>query len=217
MPPLKVGVVGAGIAGLAGVGLRRAGHRVTLFEASTFKREVGAAITITPNGTRVLDAWGFDHDEAGAVEAKQARMVNHETLVPVMQVDIERTRERFGSVVNFYHRVDLHSGLRDLLIDEKLDAPPAAFNLGQRVANLDIASGTVILEDNHRFEMDLLVIANGFRTPFAELITGQPEPASQNRPSGPFAQCTGRSSTLTRSNSGRSCIGKTNWQGSGRP
>jgi salicylate hydroxylase len=75
--PFQIGIIGAGIAGLgAAIGLRRAGHDVEVFEQSQFKNEVGAAITITPNGTRVLDYWGFDHGKAGGVSSEQASQFN---------------------------------------------------------------------------------------------------------------------------------------------
>lgn len=45
---LQLGVISAGIAGpSAAIALRRAGHRVEVFEQSELKQEVGAAITMT--------------------------------------------------------------------------------------------------------------------------------------------------------------------------
>ena len=44
-----------------------------IYERSRFKNEVGAAIVISPNGTLVLNHWGFDFDKAGAVVSKQIR------------------------------------------------------------------------------------------------------------------------------------------------
>jgi hypothetical protein len=46
-------------------------QHVKVFERSQFKNEVGAAITITPNATRVLNHWGFNYKIAGAVENHQ--------------------------------------------------------------------------------------------------------------------------------------------------
>ena len=56
----RAAVIGAGIAGLSSAtALRRAGWRVTCFEKSRFKNEVGAAITVPPNATVALAHWGL--------------------------------------------------------------------------------------------------------------------------------------------------------------
>ena len=39
-----------------------------VFERSRFQNENGAAVSITPNGTRILDHWGFDFVKAGGIE-----------------------------------------------------------------------------------------------------------------------------------------------------
>jgi len=91
-PGLQVGVVGAGVAGLsAASALRRIGHNVEvncpasascstpnllalltslpqIFERSLFKNENGAAVSIPPNGGRILKHWGFDSVKAGGIE-----------------------------------------------------------------------------------------------------------------------------------------------------
>lgn len=66
--PLNVAVIGAGLGGLsAAVALRRQGHHVTVYERHDFAGEVGAAIGITPNGTRILEELGVDVQAAKPV------------------------------------------------------------------------------------------------------------------------------------------------------
>lgn len=58
----KAGVVGAGIAGLsAAIALNKSGWDVDVYERSRMKHEVGAAITIMPIATAILESWGFEY------------------------------------------------------------------------------------------------------------------------------------------------------------
>ena len=81
--PINVIVVGAGIAGLsAAIGLRRAGHHVELFEQSRFTNEIGAALNICPNASRLLSRWGFDSISAEAVTVQTVIKLNFEVNIP---------------------------------------------------------------------------------------------------------------------------------------
>jgi salicylate hydroxylase len=56
---LKVGLIGAGIGGLAAaIAIARAGCDVTVLEAATELGEIGAGIQMTPNVSRLLIRWG---------------------------------------------------------------------------------------------------------------------------------------------------------------
>jgi len=58
--PLKVIIVGAGIAGLASaIGLKKAGHDVVLLEQVHEIAEVGAGIQMAPNAARIMGRFGF--------------------------------------------------------------------------------------------------------------------------------------------------------------
>lgn len=59
--PLEIAVIGGGLGGFAAaLSLRRAGHRVTVYERAHFAGEVGASISCAANGTRWLEEWGVD-------------------------------------------------------------------------------------------------------------------------------------------------------------
>lgn len=112
--PLQVGIVGAGIAGLAAaIAASRAGHSVEIFEKSRFKNEIGAAMTITPNATAVLDRWKFDFEKSGAVEYRQFRFLKGETLEILRRESLDDINKLYGHRMWFLHRADFHEALRN--------------------------------------------------------------------------------------------------------
>lgn len=58
--PLKIIIVGAGIAGLvAAIGLKKAGHDVVILEQVREIAEVGAGIQMAPNAARIMGRFGL--------------------------------------------------------------------------------------------------------------------------------------------------------------
>lgn len=96
--PLKLNIliVGASIASLTAItALRTVGHKITvnhhsipaqnltdgqIFASSTPLNEVGAAITLAPNGTRLLSHLGFEFEAAKGVRIKSPSMYFGDTL-----------------------------------------------------------------------------------------------------------------------------------------
>lgn len=178
--PLQIGIIGAGIAGLgAAVALSRAGHSVEIFEKSYFKNEVGAAITITSNGTAVLDKWGFDFEKARATENLQTRLQKGKTLEKIYSESLTEVEGLYGHKVWFFHRVDLHEGLRDV-IRKTLNHLPVV-RLGAEVKDLDCEGGLIALTDGSKHMKDLVVVADGTHSCFVSHVTGMDLPT---RPTG---------------------------------
>lgn len=142
----------------------------------------------------MLDSWGLDDVNAGAVEAKTLRMVDAHTLEPAFFDDLAGVRREFGAQMAFYHRVDLHNGLKDLATttqdreggggsgssnsnsSELLSSgPPAVIRLGQAVVDIDCEAGVLVLADGTRVTKDLLVVADGIKSRFISKITGEPD------------------------------------------
>ncbi|KAG8666613.1 hypothetical protein FPOAC2_11729 [Fusarium poae] len=164
---LKVGIIGAGIGGLsAAIALRRTGAQVEIFERSNFKDEIGAAITITPNGMRVLRHFGFDPKTARGVQNKQMRMVDPHTLKDAIVENFSHVEDDYGAPFMFFHRVDLHTALKEMALstDELYPGSPVIIRNGHSVTSLDCKSGTIVLDNEEAFEKDLVVVADGVRT-----------------------------------------------------
>ncbi|CAK1354624.1 unnamed protein product [Cercospora beticola] len=169
-PPLNVAIIGAGIAGLsAGIALKRSSSSsiVKIYEKSTFKNEIGAAITLTPNANRILDRWGFDAKVYGETDKLLVRMVNATTLDVEYQFGFQDVPERFGHNFNAFHRVDLHRGLRTMA--EELGVE---ILLGKEVIDLDCGNGLLNFKDGASAKHDLVVVADGIRSELVKTVSG---------------------------------------------
>ncbi|KAK5129000.1 hypothetical protein LTR85_000333 [Meristemomyces frigidus] len=173
---LKCGIIGAGIAGLAAaIALRRAGHEVEVFEKSTFKNEIGAAITLTPNSLLVLDRWGFDESKAGSTEKQQSRILDPETMELKVHIDLTGVRERFGGHgFAAFHRVDLHEEMRRMARELGVEA-----SLSKQAVAVDCEAGVIGFRDGGRVKKDLVIVADGIKSGFVKTITGEDIPTKK--------------------------------------
>jgi salicylate hydroxylase len=132
--PLKILIVGAGIAGLsAAISCRRAGHDVQIYERSALNNELGAAIHVCPNASRGLLAWGLDPVKARFVTCQRSFRAHGTTMVKFHEADDSYITEKFGSPWYFAHRVDLHEELKRLATQTEGEGKPAVVNLKSEV------------------------------------------------------------------------------------
>ncbi|KAK2760997.1 salicylate hydroxylase [Colletotrichum kahawae] len=174
---LDVTIVGGGIAGLtAAISLRRAGHRVTIYEKSALNNEIGAAINVQTNASRPLVALGMDPVRARFVPARGSKRLRGDTLDLVHSLELGVIADKYGSPWYFAHRVDLHQELKRMATAADV-GPPLTIKLRSEVMSYDPENAAITLSDGTTITSDLVVVADGIHSAGVEAVLGSPNPA----------------------------------------
>ncbi|OGM44354.1 monooxygenase [Aspergillus bombycis] len=167
--PINVVVVGAGLAGLgAAISLSRAGHEVQVIEQSGFLNEVGAAIHVAPNATRILKAWGCELKSLHPVYCKKLQVWDASGNLMWTPIIALNTSDEWLLT----HRVDLHNALRTIATNEA-NGRKINIRLSSRVLSVDAEAGKVVLEDGTIYVADLVVGADGIHSRTVQAIVGE--------------------------------------------
>ena len=162
MPRVEALIVGAGVGGLAAaLALQRAGWRVVVQEQAAVLGEVGAGVMLSPNATRLLEAWGL-----GAA----ARRIGYNPKFTAVRDGLDGEllsstplgidgHHADGSPFLHVHRADLHG----LLLEAVRRNDPDCLWLGRRLHALDQDGDgvTAVFDDGTRLRAAMLVGADG--------------------------------------------------------
>ncbi|KAM3436306.1 hypothetical protein NHJ13734_005139 [Beauveria thailandica] len=177
---LNVGVVGGGIGGMSvGIALRRAGHKVTIYEKHDFVGEVGASVSCAANGTRWLHEWGVDVAKGDPVVLKKLINRDWKTGEPVSVYDLDDYEERWGHVYNMFHRQYMHTMLKDCAMQEEGSGVPVKLVVNHQCDSIDVESGTITFKNGASAQHDLIVGADGI----GSAVRGQLGIHPEKRPS----------------------------------
>ncbi|KAK8163251.1 hypothetical protein BC567DRAFT_200667 [Phyllosticta citribraziliensis] len=173
---LKILIAGAGIGGLtAAIYLRQAGHKVTVFEQSSFANELGAAVHIAPNTNGVLRRIGIKADEFGAI-ANHAQVADYDTSGKLIRsFPTAGVSQLFQHKWLLCHRVHLHEHLmQKATAPTDLDNPgvPVEVQTSLRVADIDPHAATVALESGVTFHGDVVIGADGVHSRARSKVPG---------------------------------------------
>ncbi|EME42349.1 salicylate hydroxylase-like protein [Dothistroma septosporum NZE10] len=169
--PLDVAVIGGGIGGLAvSIALRRAGHKVTIYERADFAGEVGASISCAANGMRFLHEWGVDIEKGDGVYLKQLINRDWQTGEPVSVYDLSDYEEKWGQPYYMFHRQDMHRMLMDCALEEEGEGTPVQLIVNHKAVDLDTDSGLVTFGNGTKVQHDAIVGADGIGSQIRKLI-----------------------------------------------
>ncbi|KAI3336709.1 FAD/NAD(P)-binding domain-containing protein [Xylariaceae sp. AK1471] len=175
---MKVVIVGAGIGGLgAAIALNRAGHDVEVYESSSFLNEVGAAIHIAPNASRVMKSWDCDFETLSPVDCEGISLYSAADLKLIKTfVDMKSFQEKHGIKDRWVmvHRVDVHNALRSLA-ERGFQGRTVKIHLNSKVESVNAETGEVHFQDGRKVKGDLVIGADGLhsRTVQAILASGR--------------------------------------------
>ncbi|MFI5842020.1 FAD-dependent oxidoreductase [Catenuloplanes sp. NPDC051500] len=164
---MQVTIVGAGIAGSAtAIGLSALGHQVTVCEAGPAVATGGSFISLATNALRALDVLGVPELPVGFPVARQRMWTASGRLLG----DVARGRRASDPTLSITApRAGLVNALRD-----RCRAAGATIWPGSRVAGLSDDLLGVRLADETILESDLIVAADGLRSPIRAAL----DPAS---------------------------------------
>jgi salicylate hydroxylase len=158
----RIAVIGAGIGGLTlAIALRRHGISVDIYEQTPELREVGAAVALSANATRLYDQFGLATEmvlRGFEVEALIYRDGRTGRRVGKHEVGASY-RARFGAPYIGIHRPDLQVILSTA-------AGLDGIQLGKRLVDIDDTGRQAVLhfDDGSTAEADLVVGADGARS-----------------------------------------------------
>ena len=152
-----------------------------VFEKSKFAAEIGAALVLSPNGSRVLRHLGFSFERARGCRITAWDTLDGATLTKLRSLDLADAEARFGAPLVTVHRVDLHKELLRLASEPTCGSKRNVdLRLDCRVVRADAENGTVELADGSVYTADMVVAADGLHSVVKEAVLGSQIPAPRD-------------------------------------
>ncbi|KAJ5098206.1 monooxygenase [Penicillium argentinense] len=151
---------------------------------SKFSNEVGAAIHVAPNATRILRDWACDFAALHPVQCKRFQVWDQQANIistPFLTEEIQKKLDIHDDWL-LTHRVDLHNALR-AAASREIDGRKIDIRFASRVTSVllinlnfvpdqDAEAGEVTLCDGIKFNGDLVVGADGIHSKSVYAVTG---------------------------------------------
>ncbi|KAJ6062411.1 uncharacterized protein N7446_006531 [Penicillium canescens] len=172
---LDIAVVGGGIGGMsAATAMRRAGHKVSIYERADLIGQAGASISCAANGTRWLHEWGVDVAKGDGVILQKLISRDWTTGKILTEYELNDYEERWGHVYYMFQRQCMHTMLKISALGDG-DGVPAKLFLNYKCKNIDLNTGLIEFENGRSVNHDLIVGADGIGSAVRGVLGIRPE------------------------------------------
>lgn len=174
-----IGIIGAGIGGLAAAAaLRARGFNVRVFEQALKFARVGAGIQMTPNPMKVLRALGVE-PELRRISFEPVSGLNrdYDSGAVTNELPLRTAIEaRYGAPYLCAHRADLHNAIKNVV-------PEEVVSFGRKLAGIEHGTSSVTLTfaDGSTETVDALIAADGVHSIVRDAMLGKEEPRFTGR------------------------------------
>jgi salicylate hydroxylase len=169
-----IAIVGGGLAGLAAAqALRTVGIRAEVFEAAPALGEIGAAVNVSPQAVKALQAIGVGDQVAAVANSSPGIYTRNMQTGEFLELnDRHKAAARYGAPYYTFHRADLLDALAGGL-------DRAAVHLGRRLTALEERGDRTLLAfaDGTRIEAAIVIGADGVRSVIRQALYGDDNPA----------------------------------------
>ena len=171
---MKIIIIGAGIGGLsAGIGLKKQGHQVTVYERVEKILPVGAAISVWSNGVKCLNYLGLN-EEVKALGGNMANLayIDGFTNSVMTQFSLQPLVEEAGQKPYPVSRAELQAMLMEAFGKEDVKLGIGLVNIEQNLSEKD-SKVTAYFSDGSSDTADLLIGADGTHSFTRKYILGK--------------------------------------------
>lgn len=169
---LKIGIVGAGIAGLtAGIMLRNLGFQVVVFEAAEKVRGIGAGIGLASNAMKGFELLGLENQvKEISNHLTQFQLVDSQEKI-IHKTATDRIKQNYDTDNFVVHRAELHQllvkelGTNLILTDKKI------IQFEQNNENVRL-----YFQDGSQSDFDFVIAADGVNSTLRQSLISNSEP-----------------------------------------
>jgi salicylate hydroxylase len=169
----RIAIVGGGLAGLAAArALATVGIAAQVFEQAPALGEIGAAVNVSPQAVKALQAIGLG-DKVAAVGHSSPGIYTRNMLTGEFLEfnDRIKTAARYGAPYYTFHRADLLDAIASTL-------DHSAIHLGHRLTAIEERNDRIVLafDNGARVEAEYVIAADGVRSVIRRALYGDDNP-----------------------------------------